>query len=222
VPRTSGRYLTPEQASRVYDRIGRFQDWQVLYENRALQELLRLGSFGSAKSIFEFGCGTGAFAARILSGYAPSDCRYVGVDVSRKMVALSIARLSHWAERAEIKLSDGSAHIEQPGGAFDHFVSNYVFDLLAPEYAASVISEAHRILGNNGKLCLISLGRGKSGLARILTALWEKIWRTKPELVGGCRPVDLLSLLEEQWSIDKYETVTSQGITSEVVVATRH
>jgi len=217
---SSGRFLTPEQASRVYDRIGRFQDWQVLYENRALKELLRLGSFGSAKSIFEFGCETGAFAAKILSGCAPPDCRYVGIDVSRKMVVLSIARLRQWAERAEIKLSDGSTRIEQPDGAFDNFVSNYVFDLLAPEYVADIVSEAHRMLGNNGKLCLVSLGQGESGVSRILPAAWESIWRIKPELVGGCRPIDLRRLVKvEQWSIERYETVTSLGITSEVVVA---
>ena len=217
----SGRFLTPEQASRVYNRIGRFQDWQVIYEHRALRELFRVGSFGFAKSIFEFGCGTGAFAARILSDYAPPDCRYVGMDVSRKMVALSTARLERWEKRAEISLSDGSARIDQPNGAFDHFVSNYVFDLLSPEYASGVISEAHRIFGNAGKLCLVSLGSGRSGVSRIVTAVWEEAWRTNPDLVGGCRPVDVRSLLKpERWSIEQYKMVASFGITSEVVVAT--
>lgn len=138
------------------------------------------------------------------------------------MVALSTARLGRWAKRVEIRLSNGSARIEQPDASFDHFISNYVFDLLPPEYAAGTISEANRILGNNGKLCLVSLGQGGSGVSRVVTGLWSSIWRIKPEVVGGCRPIDLRRLIEpEQWSIEQYETIASFAITSEVLIATR-
>jgi SAM-dependent methyltransferase len=218
----SGRFLTPEQASCVYGRIGRFQDWQAVYEGAAIRELVRHGSFETAKSVFEFGCGTGAFAAKLLKTHIPRDCRYVGVDVSPKMVRLASARLGRWPERASIRLSDGSSHLHEPDGAFDHFVSNYVFDLLAPEYATAIVAEAHRILGDDGKLCLVSLGRGRAGLSRIVTALWERVWRLKPELVGGCRPVDLRNLLVPgQWSVDHHETVVSLGLTSDLLVASR-
>jgi hypothetical protein len=138
------------------------------------------------------------------------------------MAALSTSRLKPWAARAEATLSDGSARLEQPDAAFDHFVSNYVLDLLSPEHATTVICEAHRVLSVGGKLCLVSLGRGRSGVSRIVTGLWETIWRMKPQLVGGCRPVDLHSLLNpEQWSIEQYETIASYGIASELVVASR-
>ena len=219
---SGGRFLTPEQASRVYDWIGRLQDWQVVYEGRAIREVIRLGSFNSAKSVFEFGCGTGAFAAKVLRSCLPPTCRYVGIDVSPKMVRLATSRLQTWAGRTAVRLSDGLARLPEPDGAFDRFVSNYVFDLLAPEYAAAIISEAHRVLSSSGKLCLVSLGCGTSGLSRIATVLWEKVWRLKPELVGGCRPVDLRSLLMPgQWSIDHHKTVASFGTTSEVLVAFR-
>ncbi len=219
---SSGRYLTPEQASRAYDRIGRFQDWQAVYESRAIRELIRLGSFNSAKSVFEFGCGTGAFAVKLLKAYVSPECRYVGVDVSPRMLALSASRLKTWAGRAETKLVHGSPRLHEPDGAFDRFVSNYVFDLLAPEYAATIISEAHRILSSGGKLCLVSLGRGTSGLSRIVTALWETVWRLKPEFVGGCRPVDLRNLLRPgDWYIDHHRSVASFGIMSDVLVASR-
>jgi len=219
---SGGRFLTPEQASRVYDRIGRFQDWQAVYEGRAIREVIRLGSFDSATSIFEFGCGTGAFAAKLFRTCLPPVCRYVGIDVSPRMVRLATRRLQAWAERTAIRLSDGSPCAHEPDGAFDRFVSNYVFDLLAPEYAAAIICEAYRVLKSSGKLCLVSLGCGTSGLSRIATVLWERVCRLKPELVGGCRPVDLRSLLmPDLCSIDHHEKLVSFGITSEVIVASR-
>jgi ubiquinone/menaquinone biosynthesis C-methylase UbiE len=219
---SGGRFLTPEQASRVYDWIGRLQDWQAVYEGRAIREVIRLASFDSAKSVFEFGCGTGAFAAKVLRTCLPPTCRYVGIDVSPRMVRLATSRLKKWAERIDIKLSDGSAWLHEPDCTFDRFVSNYVFDLLAPEYAAGIISEAHRVLNSSGKLCLVSLGCGTSGLSRIATVLWERVWRLKPELVGGCRPVDLRSLLiPGQWLIDHHAKLVSFGFVSEVIVASR-
>ncbi|MGB7436996.1 MAG: class I SAM-dependent methyltransferase, partial [Candidatus Acidiferrum sp.] len=135
---------------------------------------------------------------------------------------LAGSRLKRWADRATVKLSDGSPALPEADGAFDHFVSNYVFELLSPDYAATVVEEAHRVLSPNGKLCLVSLGCGSSGLARLVTALWEAVWRCKPQLVGGCRPSDLSTLLSSnKWSVDHHGRVVSFGTTSEVVVASR-
>lgn len=215
------RYLTPQEVRRVYDRIGRFQDWQAFYEGPALRELLRSGDFASANSVFEFGCGTGAFAAKLMT-IMSADCRYVGIDVSPKMTRLATSRLKPWAARATVKLSDGSAVLSEADSAFDHFVSNYVFELLSPDYAAKILAEVHRILSSKGKLCLVSLGCGTSGFAGLLTALWEAAWKWKPALVGGCRPTELRTLLDPaQWSIDHLRTVVSFGVPSEVLVASR-
>ena len=160
----------------------------MFYEGPALWQLIESGDFSTAKSVFEFGCGTGAFAAKLMT-IAPADCHYVGIDVSPKMTRLATSRLKRWADRSGVKLSDGSPALLEADGAFDHFVSNYVFELLSPDYAAKVLAEAQRILCPNGKLCLVSLGCGTSGLARLVTALWEAVWRRKPEFVGGCRRV---------------------------------
>lgn len=220
-PPTDGRYLTPLEARRVYDRIGRFQDWQAFYEGPAVRELIHLGGFHSAKSVLEFGCGTGAFAARLMK-IVPKDCRYVGIDLSPIMTRLATSRLTNWTGRATVILSNGSANLPEADGAFDYFVSNYVIDLLAREYATAVLAEAQRVLCVGGKLCLVSLGRGTSGLSRTVTGLWETVWKYKPQWVGGCCPSELTTLLKpNQWSIDHHSKVVSFGITSEVVVASR-
>ena len=80
------------QARVVYDRIGRFHDWQF-YEDRAMAQLLADRAPQTAHAVFEFGCGTGRLAARMLE-LLPPTARYLGVDVSPAMVALATHRLA--------------------------------------------------------------------------------------------------------------------------------
>jgi ubiquinone/menaquinone biosynthesis C-methylase UbiE len=82
--------------------------------------------------VFEFGCGTGAFAAKLMT-IVPTDCHYIGIDVSPKMMRLAASRLKQWAARATVELSDGSPILSEADGTFDHFVSTYVFELLSPD-----------------------------------------------------------------------------------------
>ena len=67
--------LTSEQARRVYDRIGRGQDWQRFYEDAATGDLVARAGFDAARSVVELGCGTGRFEAGILARHFPEDAR---------------------------------------------------------------------------------------------------------------------------------------------------
>jgi ubiquinone/menaquinone biosynthesis C-methylase UbiE len=90
----------------------------------SLVTLTRRATMARSWSLFELGCGTGRYAARLLADTLPSDARYVGVDVSPKMVDLSRARLAPWRSRADVQLLDPPAR-SLPGedGQFDRFVA---------------------------------------------------------------------------------------------------
>ena len=177
-------------------------------------------AFGSTHSVFEFGCGTGALASRLLEGHLPADARYVGLDVSRTMVSLAQERLKPWPERTRVYQSDGSPLISEPDRSFDCLVSTYVFDLLAPDFIVRLLSEAHRILVPGGKLCLVSMTFGASPLSRAVCWSWQRVWRLRPGIVGGCRPIELSEYLRSEWWNIEYQTlVTSCGITSQVLLA---
>jgi hypothetical protein len=51
---TNGRFLTTDETRHLFDRIGRFQDWQV-YEARAIQELVPLAAFDDGEHAIECG-----------------------------------------------------------------------------------------------------------------------------------------------------------------------
>jgi trans-aconitate methyltransferase len=79
----TGRYLSPAEAKLFYDCLGARQDWQGFFENPAIKEMVAHAAFDSAHWVFEFGCGTGALASRLLQHHLPADARYVGFDISR-------------------------------------------------------------------------------------------------------------------------------------------
>ena len=205
----------------VYDRIGAWQDTQVFYEAPALETLLQHGRFEEARSIFEVGCGTGRLAERLFLDRCPSDAQYEGVDLSETMVEIARERLASFGGRATVRQTDGRLTFEQSNGSYDRVVATFVLDLLSPGDARTLIAEAHRLLAADGRLCLAGLTWGRDALSRIVSYSWDALHSFRPEWVGGCRPVEGRTLLQQsRWRLLHHEVVTAWGVPSEVVVAT--
>ena len=214
--------LTHEQAQAFYNRMGAKQDWQAFYEAKATQNLIAHASFETAQAVFEFGCGTGALAERLLTAHLLPEAQYVAVDSSTTMIRLAQARLARFGSRVQVWQTDGSLRFRAASGSYDRFVSTYVADLLSASDIAEVLSEAHRLLRPEGLLCLVSLTPGPTWFNRLVTGLWTGIHRLAPSLVGGCRPLELRTLLPASSFLLEYgKKVTAFGIPSEIIVAKR-
>ncbi len=122
--------LKPPEAKIFYDQFGAKQDTQSFYEDPALDDLIAHAHFDEAEHIFEFGCGTGRFAARLLKEYLPATAGYQGVDLSPTMVKLAKERLSPYTARAQVSQSAGSVTFPLPDHSVDRVLSTYVLDLL--------------------------------------------------------------------------------------------
>jgi ubiquinone/menaquinone biosynthesis C-methylase UbiE len=217
------RFLTRDEARAFYNRFGSKQDQQHWYEGAPLQDLLQHGHFETARAVFELGCGTGAFAEELLAHVLPTTTRYVGVESSPTMVALTQHRLAPWADRTEVLLTDGALTFGFPDASYDCFVANYVLDLLSPQDIHQVLSEAYRLLTPAGRLGVVSLTWGHTRLARVVNWLWNSVHWLHPRLVGGCRPLQVQAFLDaERWRIDYHRVVTACGVPSEVVVASKY
>lgn len=216
------KLLSHMEAKRFYDRLGSALDTQSFYEKPALHELQRHLDLEHSHRMFEFGCGTGRLAAEMLEQRLPPDARYVGVDVSETMVAVAQKRLGKLGERAAVSLSNGAPEIAANDASFDRFICTYVLDLLAEDDIAAVLREAHRILAPGGLLGLVSLTNGMSPLSRLVSVAWSRIHRMSPWLVGGCRPISLISYLApSEWTVRHTQIVVSYSVPSEIVVAER-
>jgi ubiquinone/menaquinone biosynthesis C-methylase UbiE len=208
-----------EEARIFYDRLGPKQDWQRFYEKSAITDLIRHFDLGSAKAVIEFGCGTGWLAELLLADYLLSDAQYVGVDISATMVKLSQRRLEQFGPRAKVLLTEGEMRLDFESDNFDRFLSTYVMDLLSEKDIESLIAEAHRILTPGGLLGLVSLTEGYTLLTRLLEKIWSGVYRLRPALVGGCRPVSLGAFVNTGWNIRHLQRMKSLAVPSEVLVA---
>ncbi len=217
------RTLTVDQARRFYDRMGAKQDWNRFYEDPAVEVMTRYADFEQAHSVGEFGCGTGRLAERLLDRRLPPDTRYLALDASATMASLARERLARFGERAEVRQTEGSAHIDAPDGSFDRFVSTYVFDLLSRADIAAAIAEAYRVLAPGGRLCAVSLTHGRTRFGRCVSKTWQGIWSLSPATLGGCRPIELSDFIDnERFEISHVEVVSSYGLSSEAIVASKH
>ncbi len=214
------RVLTHEQAQAFYNRMGAKQGWQAFYEAKAAQNLIAHASFETAQAVFEFGCGTGAFAERLLTAHLSPEAQYVAVDSSATMIRLAQARLVRFGSRVQVWQTDGTLRFEAASGSYDRFVSTYVADLLSTTDIVALLEEAHRFLVPEGCLCLVSLTHGTGRVPRLVTGLWTRVHARWPALVGGCRPLDLQARLgASHWELRYANVVTAFGIPSEVIIA---
>ena len=216
------RVLTHGQAQAFYNRMGTKQDWQAFYEAKATHDLVTHASFETAQAVFEFGCGTGALAERLLTSHLEPIARYVAVDSSTTMIRLAKTRLERFGSRVTVEQTNGSLHFEAASGSCDRFVSAYVTDLLSTSDIDALFSAAHRLLVPGGRLCLVSLTKGTALFSRLVTSAWTRLHLFSPTLVGGCRPLELQTLLEgSRWQLEYVQTVVAFGIPSEIVIAKR-
>lgn len=216
------RTLTADEARSFYDHFGHRMDWQAFYENPALAELMDHLELPDAKSVLEFGCGTGRLGEMMLKEHLPPDARYWGADISRTMVELARERIDPFGARAEVHQSDGSTRLRVESESVDRLVCTYLLDLLADEDISTFFEEAHRVLSHGGLMGLVSLTHGYTTSAQLLGDLWVALHRLNPKWVGGCRPVRLLDHLPEGgWRIRHHRVVTAYFISSEILVVRR-
>lgn len=212
--------LDPSEARSYYDRFGKKQDTQSFYEDRALDDLIEHARFEEAESVFEFGCGTGRFASRLLKEFLPSSATYLGCDLSSTMVNLARDRLAGYGERVDIVQSDGGVKFPLADRSVDRVVSTYVLDLLSEQDIAAFFEEAYRVLNVSGRICLVSLTRGTTAVSKIVSGLWNSVFRMRASLVGGCRPIKFETYVDpERWKIEYRNVVVAFGVPSEVLVA---
>jgi ubiquinone/menaquinone biosynthesis C-methylase UbiE len=204
-----------------YDWLGKKLDTQSFYENPALDKLIEHADFEACEQVFEFGCGTGRFAERLLRQHLPPSATYLGVDLSPAMADIARRRLDPFGARARVEQTDGSISIPLPDHAADRIIATYVLDLLCEEDARRFIKEASRVLRPSGLLCLSSLTYGVTWPSRVVSTLWNGLYHMSPMLVGGCRPIHPDAYIDPTlWQITYKEVVTPFAVPTVAFIAT--
>ena len=214
--------MKPSEVQNFYNGFGKKQDSQGFYEDPALDDLIIHAHFTDAEKVFEFGCGTGRFALRLLADSLPPSATYLGCDLSQTMVKLARERLTIYSGRAQVLQAEEKVSFPLPNHSVDRVASTYVLDLLSETNIKEFFREADRVLTVEGKLCLISLTKGTTFLSRVVSAGWDTIYHFRPSLVGGCRPIRLDEYIDpDTWELEYGNVTIAFGVPSEVLIANR-
>jgi ubiquinone/menaquinone biosynthesis C-methylase UbiE len=128
------------------------------------------------------------------------------------MIDIAERRIAANARRARVIQSDGSLRFPIPDQSVDRVVSTYVLDLLSEADIRLAISEAHRVLTPDGRLCLASLTPGVTITSRLIGTLSSQLFRLHAAFWWGGAADRFNWLRELIGSIGQYATAMSWRI----------
>jgi SAM-dependent methyltransferase len=129
-----------------YDRLGDdYRDWSATAGDATRRWFLSdvLPKIPPGADVLELGCGPGVDAIQLAAGR-----RYVGVDISPRMISLARARVPTCRF-----IEHDLAALERPKDSVDAVVSIFVFGHLPPEEHLPTLARISEWLRPNGLLC---------------------------------------------------------------------
>ncbi len=205
--------ISRDEARRVYNALGTKLDRSARYEERARRYALDALDLQPDQRVLQIGVGTGgehlALARAVGSGG-----RTVGLDLSRTMLELT-------RRTSDTLLCEGDA-VALPfvARSFDRLFCAYVLDLLPAADLPRALAEFARVLRPDGRVALVSLTEGTTVASRLFVAAWNLRFRWNARALGGCRPLQLLPMLDHcGLTVVQHRVIVQQGFPSEVVVA---
>lgn len=222
-PRTGG--LSPRRAAGVYDRIGRLQVTQVVFEAPPLARLTAGGRLSAAHYVIEIGCRTVWFACNLLTNVCGPQCRYVGLDVSPRMCRIATARLSRFSARARVVQADDTLPLPLPAAGADRVVAAFVVDLLPTEYARRLLADTHRVLAGSSRQGVCCARRAPSRAPRGPLASSPRLGASSPSAPQPCwvdvAPWRWRACSPGCWPVRTDTIVTARRFPAGVLVAER-
>jgi len=169
-----------DRLSRVYDRLsGSFEDRHRLAALKALR-------VGSGESVLEVGCGTGKSLSALAAAVGDSGSAY-GMDLSRGMLAQA-------RRGVQAHLVQGDAvRIPLASSSCDCILMSFTLELFDQIEIPSVLHECARVLGSDGRLCV--LGLSSAGRLSLMTRTYQWLHRVAPRY-ADCRPIQVRKAIE--------------------------
>lgn len=207
--------MSPQAASDLYDRVAVLYGWLAGFGNRACRRAHEALAVEPGQRALNLGAGPGNDHAWLVEAVGPRGLA-VAVDLAPRM-----AQLCHRRTGAPTCVANAVALPFAPN-AFDRVYAAYLLDLLPQALIPSVLAEIYRVLHPQGRLVLVSMTQGATGLGRAVIGLWNALYRLAPQVCLGCRPLRLAYWVNRAGlEMVQRQVVEDWGFPSEVVTARR-
>ncbi len=207
------KILPTPAAQKFYDRIGERYDWFEFYEGRAKEQAMPALQLEPGLKILSVGVGTGKELAKIKAAISPGGTA-VGLDLSSEMCRVAKQRLGATICQADAR------QMPFTGNTFHRLYAGYVLDLLPFADLDQLLSDFWHALLPKGMLVLLALTEGVDLPSRALVSIWKGIFGLSPAICGGCRPLELLGLVQKAGFRDiQRQVIVQAGVPSELISA---
>jgi ubiquinone/menaquinone biosynthesis C-methylase UbiE len=213
---SSSAKLTSRELRDVYSRLAPFYAFWRRFEGSTRATLIESLAIANGATVLEIGMGTGsAFEELADVNHAGVT---VGIDLSGAMLGHAVRTLpTSTRHRTAITQSD-ARRLPLVANSVDVIYCAYTLDAMPIDDIQIAIAEMRRVLKPAGRLALIYLRCG---------VLWsDTIWNILswlvPNLLGGCRPIDLSDYLPEAgFAIASVQRLRVWGMPAEMVICVR-
>jgi ubiquinone/menaquinone biosynthesis C-methylase UbiE len=202
----------------AYSRVAPLYNvWSYLTESKAAQKVVELAEIRDGQRILEVALGTGLLFARILRLNRTGET--FGVDLSPAMIAKAKKHLEGISgEHCHLQIAN-AYHLPFDSNAFDLLINNFMLDLLPEEDFTVVLREFHRVVKPGGLLVVSTMSFGK----KWYNAIWYRVAKHFPQLLTGCRPVEIRRYLEKTgFELLQSVRVSQNTFPSEIVKARKN
>ena len=205
--------VSREFAQKYYDFWGARYDWFSSFESRAKERAIHCLDLSPGLRVLNVGIGTGREHCQIMQQIG-SPGLGIGVDISWKMATVAYQRCGPFVSQAD------GAILPFAKGSFDRLFCAYVLDLAPASELYTWLVGFAAMLKPGGRMVICSLTEGVNLASKAFVGLWKLAYKVSPISCGGCRPLQLTTLIRKAGFGKVYrEVVVQYGVPSEITIA---
>jgi len=176
-----------------YDRLSKWYDYLAgCSELRYIALGIKKLDPAVGDRVLEIGCGTG-YGLVSIARLVGIEGRVDGVDLSQGMIKVSKTRLQRAGFLPRVHLKRANASQLPYGNAlFDAVFMSFTLELFGASTMRRVLCECHRVLRDDGRLCVVALSKSGCSVAK---RIYEYLHNRFPQYID-CRPIRLRQQLE--------------------------
>ena len=207
--------LTVPELRDVYSRLAPLYRLLAIFpEGLARREARALAAAADGERVLEIGVGVGWDFEKL--SRENSSGLTTGLDLTQGMLERAQQRCRNGLLADPALVRGDCRSLPFRSGSLDVVFVAFVFDVFAEADIAETLLEIRRVLKPCGRLIVLHM----SATSAWFNLLWRSVYWIVPNLLGGCRPIEIAEGLEKAgFRVSELRRLRNWGLPTEIVLA---